>query len=118
MKPAPHSPGPWTVEGVNGNLIYAPDGWIADVRGGTKGSHGETAKANARLIASAPTMHRLLVTLANMTTPFDGLTKRDAMHTDMALAERSDETLCSDADALYRIIEQARIMLEASSSQK
>lgn len=56
---------------------------------------------------------KLLLTLANMITPFDGLANRDSMHLDMALAERSDETLCSDADALYRVIEQARDILDA-----
>lgn len=49
-----YTPGPWRVEGANGNLVYSPDGWIADIRGGTTGSHSPVASANARLVAAAP----------------------------------------------------------------
>lgn len=66
----------------------------------------EPALPSTRLLALART-------LANMITPFDGLLNRDSMHCDMVLAERSDETLCSDADALYRVIEEARTILDA-----
>lgn len=52
--PAKHTPGPWLVKGGNGNLVYSAQGWIADVRAGTKGSHGSEVNANARLIAAAP----------------------------------------------------------------
>jgi hypothetical protein len=54
---AKFTPGPWHVHGANGNVVYAPDGWIADVRAGTKGSHGPAAQANANLIAAAPDLY-------------------------------------------------------------
>jgi len=48
------TPGPWAVKGLNENLVYAKDGFVADVHGGTKGSASTVAKANAHLIAAAP----------------------------------------------------------------
>lgn len=75
-------------------------------KGWDKPAKPAPALPSTRLLALART-------LANMITPFDGLLNRDSMHCDMVLAERSDETLCSDADALYRVIEEARTILDA-----
>lgn len=99
-----HTPAPWTItttEFAGAQAIMVNP--VAIVLG-----HGQTPEANARLIAAAPRMLAMLRTVANMTTPMDGLLNRVDMHIDMVLAERSDETLCSDADALYRLIEDAR----------
>jgi hypothetical protein len=103
-----HTPAPWTItqtEFAGATAIMVDP--VAIVLG-----HGQTPDANAKLIAAAPRMWAMLRTLANMTTPMDGLLNRDSIHFDMVLAERSDETLCSDADALYRMIEEARTILD------
>jgi hypothetical protein len=54
---AKFTPGPWRVEGANQNLVYAADGWIADVRAGVKGSLSKVAQANTHLIAAAPDLY-------------------------------------------------------------
>lgn len=69
-------------------------------------------RPTAREVKKAPETASLLRTMANMTTPMDGLVNRDSMHTDMALAERSDDQICGDADALYILIEKARDILD------
>lgn len=66
-------------------------------------------------------MHVLLRALANMTTPVDrimdavanGDMSRDhaELECDEIMSELDDETLCSDASALYALIRKAREIL-------
>jgi spore cortex formation protein SpoVR/YcgB (stage V sporulation) len=55
-------------------------------------------------------MAKLVEMLARMDTPTDGVTDED--QADDIMADLDDETLCSDANALYELIEAARAILK------
>lgn len=58
-------------------------------------------------------MQKLIETVARMTTPYDNM-HREATDDDREAiaADLDDNELCSDAQALYRVIEEAREILK------
>ena len=61
-------------------------------------------------------MQKLIETIARMDTPIDGVTDEETA--DNILANRDDEQLCSDADALYELILAARGILKMKGGSK
>jgi len=62
-----HTPGPWSIAS-DGQTIVAPNDWIAICQKRT-----ECTRANAQLIAAAPTMLEFIKTVALGNTEYDRL---------------------------------------------
>jgi ABC-type oligopeptide transport system substrate-binding subunit len=65
-----------------------------------------TAAPPARATSQIDDLLTLVGTLARMTTPTDGVTDQEEV--EGIMADLDDETLCSDATALYEMIRKAR----------
>lgn len=77
LPPVPYTPGPWIATGWNNLVVNAATGVTIVVSPGG-GAHAELPelRANAALIAAAPTMHRLISLLIHqLVQQVDGYTR-------------------------------------------
>lgn len=63
-------------------------------------------------------MQKLIETLARMDTPYDNMEHDTEDNRESIAADLDDETLCSDAQALYALIEDARAILKGGRDAK
>lgn len=100
----PHTQGPWHVNNdlsIHGcRLVYGPDGYLVADAGRIPKREMDETIANARLIASAPDLHRFAAAIARMT--------QDQEEVD---GEEFDMTSDDAVETLNSLISEARELI-------